>query len=316
MSTCPLHPTSPSKFGHAAAVAFTCLALVASLVGRPHAQTPASCNFSVFNLVFDAGNGLTATLSTNGINDYRTVVGAADFTNAFGESVSTNGFVRWSNGSYDYLSKVILVDRNDNGTSIGYLMGSSSQVLMNGTTITPIALRVGTKQYTEFTALGINNWGSIVGSYSDAAGASHGFKRWKGGGTVALDYPGASLTYPTRINDHGAIVGSYVLADLSIHGFYFYNGRWATLDYPNASATSLSGISNSGVIAGTALVSGSNTDTAFLYRDGKFETITLPKQGSGVSNSLKGISLRSGLILGLASSDSMVPPKGFIASCD
>jgi len=75
----------------------------------------------------------------------------------------------------------------------------------------------------------------------------------------------------------------------------YYKGKWATIRYPNAIGTWLWGISNAGVMVGSAQLKSGST-IGFLYKNGKFETLT----PSGTA-----ISLRTGLILG----------NGFIAKC-
>jgi hypothetical protein len=289
-------------------------ALLCALATATHAQTRASCTFTSFPIVLNRPNNVTATLHANGVNDFRTVVGSANFTDVFGDSLNSPAFIRWAGGGITYLNNILLVDRNDSGVSIGYQ--GSYPFKLSGTIASPIVLNIGQHNYTIFFIQGINNWGSIVGSYTDSVGVTHGFKRWSNGSVVSFDYPGASLTSPARINDNGTIVGYYVGAQSSLHGFVYHNGQFARLDFPNAAATVLNGISNSGVIVGTAIVNGATTDTAFIYENGAFKVISLPNQGGGTSNSVAGISLRLGFILGLASSAAIIPPEGFIATCN
>jgi len=59
------------------------------------------------------------------------------------------------------------------------------------------------------TAYGINNAGTVVGSYNDASGApDHGFL-YSGGNFATIDVPGAYATQVLGINNAGQIVGSY-----------------------------------------------------------------------------------------------------------
>jgi len=216
--------------------------------------------------------------------------------------VKNLGFIRWANGGITLVGETIsLVDRNDLGVSIGY--GASGQVLVNSSGVVPLQLSF---KNSGFSARGINNSGSIVGSYNTSS-AANGFKRWSNGGTIKLGYPGASSTFPTSINDHGMIVGSYFVGSgggqLPQNGFIYYQGKWATLNYPASLFTDLVGVSNKGVIIGNA----TDLDVAFLYENGKFKTIAGPKaQGLTVT----GISPRLGLIVGLGG-----PKGGFIAKC-
>ena len=258
-----------------------------------------SCTFTFFPLTATLGNGTTFSMSPNGVNDLGTVVGQG-FTNT--TPVKNLGFIRWANGGITLVGETIsLVDRNDLGVSIGY--GASGQVLVNSSGVVPLQLSF---ENSGFSARGINNSGSIVGSYNTSS-AANGFKRWSNGGTIKLGYPGASSTFPTSINDHGMIVGSYFVGSgsgqLPQNGFIYYQGKWATLNYPASLFTDLVGVSNKGVIIGNA----TDLDVAFLYEHGKFKTIAGPKaQGLTVT----GISPKLGLIVGLGG-----PKGGFIAKC-
>ena len=163
---------------------------------------------------------------------------------------------------------------------------------------------------------GINNWGSILGWYTDSTGVAHRSKRWSNGSGITLDYPaqfsGAnSGTLPTAINDKGVIVGS---TQSPYHAFIYHNGQWATLQYPNAVSTLLNGISNDGVIVGNAqLADGSNQ--GFLNKNGVFKVISPPNaSGLGIGSGVTGISLRNGIILGFADFANS-PRQGYVAQC-
>jgi uncharacterized membrane protein len=57
-----------------------------------------------------------------------------------------------------------------------------------------------------------------VGSYTDAAGNSHGFLLDQGSYTT-LDVPGSINTYANGINDSGQIVGGYYTDVRGTQGF-------------------------------------------------------------------------------------------------
>jgi hypothetical protein len=263
------------------------------------AELSASCTFTFFPLTTTLSNGTVFSMSPNGVNDFGTVVGTG-FTNT--TPVNNFGFIRQPNGSIKLVKGTIsLVDRNDLGVSIGY--DASGQVLVDSSgAITPLQLNF---KNGGFFTRGINNWGSIVGSYNTTSGV-FGFKLWSGGG-VKLGFPGASSTFPTSINDHGLIVGGYFVGSgggqLPQNGFIYNQGSWATLSYPGSLFTDLVGVSNNGVIVGNA----TDLDLAFRYENGKFKTIVAPN-GAGVI--VNGISPRFGLIVGTAGLKG-----GFVAQC-
>jgi len=264
------------------------------------AELSASCTFTFFALTTTLSNGTVFSMSPNGVNDFGAVVGTG-FTNT--TPVNNFGFVRQANGAIKLVRGTIsLVDRNDLGVSIGY--DASGQVLVDSSgTITPLQLSFNNNG---FFSKGINNWGSIVGSYNTSS-ASNGFKRFSDGGTIKLGFPGASSTFPTSINDHGMIVGSYFVGSgggqLPQNGFIYSQGNWATLNYPTSLFTDLVGVSNNGVIVGNA----TDLDLAFQYENGQFKTIVGP---NGIGVIVNGISPRFGLIVGTAG-----PKGGFVAQC-
>ena len=169
------------------------------------AQTQASCTFSIFQL-----NDLQTTVF--GINDFKTVVGEADFT-----SKPEKGFIRYS-GS---------------GVSIGVYSSQSASTIakgfmLSGSSFTSI---VHPNAVWGTTLTGINKYNSIVGWYLDANENPHGFKRYSNGSFRILQFNSGTIdTIPNGINDYGTIVGWYNTQ----HGFIFHNNAWATLDYPNA----------------------------------------------------------------------------------
>jgi len=101
-------------------------------------------------------------------------------------------------------------------------------------------------------ALGINNHGLVVGSYSDSARIVHGFLYYAGHYTT-IDAPGSSLTVAHGVNDSRQIVGTCTLSDGRQHGFLLSADTFTftTIDVPGATATLVMGINNSGWIVGS-----------------------------------------------------------------
>jgi len=99
---------------------------------------------------------------------------------------------------------------------------------------------------------GINDEGTVVGSYFDALYNTHGFI-YRHGIFSTLDYPGASETLPRAINNNGVVVGYYKLSTdtpTMVHGFSYSSGLYQSFDYPGADSTMLSGINGVGTIVG------------------------------------------------------------------
>jgi probable HAF family extracellular repeat protein len=84
-------------------------------------------------------------------------------------------------------------------------------------------------------AWGINNRGSIVGSFVDVSGVLHGWLR-RGSTYTQIDIPGALDTVPFGINDRGQIVGGWDTAPNTVvgHGFLLAQGKATSYDVPSA----------------------------------------------------------------------------------
>jgi uncharacterized membrane protein len=100
-------------------------------------------------------------------------------------------------------------------------------------------------------AIGINDFGDIVGFYVSASdGNFHGFLLSKGVYTT-LDPPGSIFTIAQGINNAGEIVGYYdQAADGSEHGFVLSKGVYTTIDVPNSTVTQIFSINAQGEIVG------------------------------------------------------------------
>jgi hypothetical protein len=242
------------------------VALIAlSLTPASRAQSRASCTFHTFSLPS------SPQIFVNGVNDYGTVVGAANFGNR--EAPQFKAFIHYSNGNTTYwlpsgAKSSGFGGRNDSGVTTGAYVDSSNQrhvFLLKGSTLTPISSPAGANP------LGINKYNSVVGNYVDSSAKTHGFKRYSNGSTIHLNYPGATATFANGINDAGGIVGFYFGSDGAEHGFIYHNGAWAKLQFPNAPlSTELYGISNGGVIVGQG------QSHAYLYQNGTAKEIIVP----------------------------------------
>jgi len=296
--------------------------LIILAVAPVPAQTQASCQFTTFNRLFliPGGNRL---LVPRGVNDYSTVVGDAQDNTDF----SVRGFTRSSGGSISYYrhssngtaGNTTFTDRTNGGINIGVADSSTYTYLasatgtpftLQGSTFTPLTMKISGTTYNKFTVWGTNRWGTTVGAFKDSSGKLRGFKRYSDGNAVALDYPGAVETVAGSINDNGTIVGWYsnhLPPNEWRHGFLYSNGKWATLNYPSTLQTSLTGISNGNLIVGIT-IKGTNETGSFLYKNGMFKDIVLSNAG-GVVTSVRGVSPTKGLIAGFNGY------SGFVASC-
>jgi uncharacterized membrane protein len=266
-----------------------------------HAQTQASCTFHLFTL---GSSAWSPVIYLNGVNDYGTVVGNADFgPNA---SPRFRAFIRYSNGGTHYVVPTGAISssfggRNDAGITTGTYYDSSNlshPFLLNGSTMSPYPAPRNSG------LAGINKYVSVVGSAIDLNGVQHGFKHYKNGITTLLDYPGAKSTTAVGVNDSGVVVGWYVDTAGSENGFIYRTGKWAKLDYPNSTLTTeLWGISNNGMIVGMT-----GGPRSFMYSNGTFKLVSYNSSPTEVRAVAPG-----GLLAGRVKlSDGY---HGFVAAC-
>ena len=118
------------------------------------------------------------------------------------------------------------------------------------------------------TALANNNLGDVVGTYTDARTAEHGFLRYPNGAITPVDAPGAGSgpgqgTVAYAINDAGMIAGAFQDANNVYHGFLRYpSGRFVTIDASGAGTGAGQGtlafdVNPAGTTTGTYIDAGS-----------------------------------------------------------
>jgi hypothetical protein len=148
-----------------------------------------------------------------GINDAGEVVGYAS-TADFSASV---GWVwRPSKSAYSFLADPAAAryatypaSINDKGQIAGYYADSSGVVhgfRKEGSTYTTVDAPGADDTFV----FGIDNGGSVVGEWYDAAYAVQGFVQTSGGLFTTVDYPGPLITILQGDNDHGDVCGGYV----------------------------------------------------------------------------------------------------------
>jgi hypothetical protein len=263
-------------------------------------QSQASCSFNIFTLQSNP------QIFVYGVNDYGTVVGQTNFGN--GTSPQFRAFVHDAGGGTTYCvpsgaTQSAFGDRNNNGTTVGWYVDSSTKVhpvQLTGSAVTPISpLYHGRPD-------GINKYNSVVGSYLDDNSNWHAYKRYSDAKIIHLNFPGATGTIAHGSNDSGVIVGTYFLPAQPHTGSSITteNGRrFSIRRHPKS--TELMGISNKGVIAGQRII-GQGEAQAFLYENGTFKDVVVP----GYPAAIMGAMSPGGLIAGMADKT-----HGFLGSC-
>ena len=174
------------------------------------------------------------------------------------------------------------------------------------------ARATGTYNYTVISApgaqqtvfAGLNDSGSVVGYWVDAAQVQHGFT-FAGGKIATLDVPGASGTSATGINAQGDVTGYDSDSAGSVHGFVVQAGQMTKIDLPGATLTEPLRINKAGVVVGV-WVDAHGKEGGFTYRNGAFKTFQV-----GASMFVTGFN-DSGTVLGYYNNNAGSVQQGFI----
>jgi hypothetical protein len=135
---------------------------------------------------------------------------------------------------------------------------------------------------------GINKRGEITGQYANFSlgvlnsceSGCHGFLRNAKGRIIKFDPPGATSTWPWKINDRGMIVGSYDDAQNVQHGFMrAADGTITTFDPPGSTSTNTNSINKKGIIAGQYNEAAGAGHGFVRAGDGTISTFDLPDCG-------------------------------------
>lgn len=118
----------------------------------------------------------------------------------------------------------------------------------------------------------ITTGGTIIGSYADAQGVTHGYVTGNQGGFTTIDFPNATATFGGGLNSRGELVGSYTDAGGNTHGFLLQEGNFTAIDFPGATTTDGFAINEQGQIVGL-YVSADGGVHGFLLDDGQFTSI-------------------------------------------
>ena len=163
-----------------------------------------------------AGGATPTVQQLLGVNDENIAVGfytdSAGNNHGFTYNINSGGFNAVNIAGY---SSVTATGINDYGHISGFVQnGANSEGFLeeNG----KIDLLTGPKGAVSVQALGVNNEDQVVGSYTDAAGNTHGFLYDESSKSYAtVDDPNAKgMTVVNGINDTGQLVGFY----LDAHG--------------------------------------------------------------------------------------------------
>jgi uncharacterized membrane protein len=178
---------------------------------------------------------------------------------------------------------------NDRGQVVGSWVGPDA-------TVNPVTGETGPGhgflwdrgRYTKFDVPGatatagyeINNRGQIVGNYTDASGAQHGYVL-RNGDVRRIDHPRAAHaadvtgTRVVGIDDRGRLVGSYGDDAGLIHAWAWEDGRFTDVEPPGGLQAEASEINDRGQIVGRYLDATPKL-RSFLLERGRYKRIDAP----------------------------------------
>jgi uncharacterized membrane protein len=172
---------------------------------------------------------------------------------------------------------------NNAGVTVGQYQDTSGVLhgyILNGKMLTKLDVPNGTG--TSANGLPYNGAITVVGGYTNHAGASVGFLYKKGKFTDITGPTGAVDALAAWINDKEEIVGWYEDSHVRWHGFRLKGKTYKTLDVPGATTTYAEAINNKGYIV-LAWWDSSGVEHSSLYNGKTYKTIDVPFTGARAS---------------------------------
>jgi uncharacterized membrane protein len=142
-------------------------------------------------------------------------------------------------------------------------------------------------------AYGINDAGTIVGTYVDSANNQHGFT-YSATSTTSFDVPGAFATAGIAINAKGELTVQAYDSDGNAYSYLLSNGAYLSLNFPQSQATYVHSINDAGLIAmGWVDTNGQEHGGVLNTADGIYYNVDYP--GSGYTE-IRGINSKEAIV--------------------
>src|SRR5580704_9149632 len=252
---------------------WTLIPMMVTMLSAAYGQT--SYTYTVFGF---PGAGVQGTVAT-GINDQNAVVGYY-----YDANVYMHGFL-WANGAMNTVDfpvaslQTSLFGINNAGSLVGHIFYNNGRSILQSFVWTEGKYAVIDYPGSTYTlAGGINNYGTVAGSYEPSGSLnSHGFL-WYEGQFGTISAPGNPNPAVMGINDLGDLVGSYEVGPFPNQtsvGFVYFkkSNTLVRLAYPGASDTQALGINNLEQVVGYYLPTTQSNAQAFLYSGGEYTEI-------------------------------------------
>src|SRR5258708_6087102 len=126
-------------------------------------------------------------------------------------------------------------------------------------------------------AIGLNDSGVIVGSYSYGSNSTGAFE-YAAGSFSTISFPGVCGgsrcgSEVRGINNYGEAIGDYNDSSGNEHGYLLVNGSYTIFDFPGAQYTQPNGVNNLGGVVGI-YIDANSVHHAFTF-NGSFSTFNL-----------------------------------------
>ena len=158
-------------------------------------------------------------------------------------------------------------------------------------------------------AYGINDAGTIIGTYVDSAGAQHGFILSNGTYT-SFDAPNQAITLGVSINNSGQYTVQSADANGNVHSFINTKGTYTELLFPNATSTRAHQLNDAGIVA-LGWLDSSGNENGGLYEN-RSGTYILENDPQGALTGVEGINDADTLV-GIFATPTDTVYEGFVA---
>lgn len=199
------------------------------------------------------------------------------------EFAALHTIIQKANIRGDLVGRYIIIDEEGRAAPRGFLLrkGTFETIHVEG------ALQT--------IAFGINERGTVVGTYMDADMKWHGFTYDRGTYTP-FDAPVgmgqfSEETWIWDISTTGAVTGSFLDADGVYRGFVLNGNRFEKFLVPGAGFTEGFGINTRGEVTGHFAYVGDSRMFGFIYRKGEFTILDYPGEDDWMSCAM-GIGIR------------------------
>ncbi len=245
-----------------------------------------------------------------GINKSGMIVGNYITAQGVENCFTSNGKTKTSFGNPAQAS-TICGGINTAGDIVGYYpatntLGATAFLYKKGkfTNVTPPNSAGGVIAY------GINDSGTIIGTYTDSSGAQHGFLL-TGKTYTSFDAPGEAITLGISINNKGDYTVQSADSGGNEHSFVNIGGTYTELLFPNATSTRVHQINSAG-IAALGWIDSSGNENGGLYESKSASYITVNAPGAGLTG-VEGIN-DSDTLVGIFATPTDTVYEGFIAT--